>query len=317
MSGFFLALNPIVKMNYEVLFSEIHAKIKEEKNNGKVAGYIPELKLVDPSKFGANLIFINGGTYNYGDALERFSIQSISKVFSLVLAYKLVDEKLWKRVGVEPSGTAFNSLIQLEYEKGIPRNPFINAGAIVISDILITYLKHPKDDFLAFVRKLANNETINYSHTIAKSEKEKAYTNYALIHLMKSFKNIKNDIEEVMDFYFHLCSIKMNCEEISKAFLFLANDGKLEHTNEQILTKAKSKRINSIMQLCGFYDEAGEFAFRVGLPGKSGVGGGIVALYPNRYCISVWSPKLNAKGNSFLGTRFLEVFTTEIEESIF
>ena len=302
--------------NYTTVFAEIFEELKDVENTGRVAQYIPELSVIDPSKFGVSLVNLNEDFYSFGDADEKFSIQSIAKVLSLTMAYNLIGEKLWDRVGVEPSGTAFNSLVQLEFEKGIPRNPFINPGALVVADILVSVLENPKRDFLNFVNKLCVSG-IGYSKEVAESEKSCAYTNTALINLMKSFGNIKNDINEVMDFYFHLCSIEMNCSQLAQTFLFLANDGVCPLSKSQIVSPSKSKRINSIMQLCGFYDEAGEFAFKVGLPGKSGVGGGIVVVRPHEFSMTVWSPKLNAKGNSFLGTKFLEAFTTKIDHSIF
>lgn len=302
--------------NYKIVFAEIFEELKQIENTGNVAQYIPELSIIDPSKFGVSLVSLKEDFFSFADAKEKFSIQSIAKVLSLTMAYNLVGEKLWERVGVEPSGSAFNSLVQLEYEKGIPRNPFINPGALVVADILVSELENPKKEFLAFVNGLCVSD-IEYSEEVAESEKSCAFTNAALINLMKSFGNIKNDIDVVMDFYFHLCSIEMNCNQLAQTFLFLANDGVCPLSNNQIVSPSKSKRINSIMQLCGFYDEAGEFAFRVGLPGKSGVGGGIVVVRPHKFSMAVWSPKLNPKGNSFLGTKFLEAFTTKIDHSIF
>tara|TARA_R110001583_G_scaffold162719_1_gene314963 strand:+ start:17062 stop:17976 length:915 start_codon:yes stop_codon:yes gene_type:complete len=304
-------------MNYKKIITKIARELTPIKDNGKVANYIPELSTVDPSKFGVHLTTINNKHFNFGDANEKFSIQSIAKVLSLALAYKLEDEKLWKRVGVEPSGTPFNSLIQLEADKGIPRNPLINAGALVISDILVSHLKNPKKDFIEFVRTISGISSIDYCSRIADSEKTKGYRNAALINLMKSFGNIKNNIDVVLDFYFNLCSIEMTCKELSQTFIFLSTYGISPYSEERVLSKSKSKRMNAIMQLCGLYDEAGEFSFKVGLPGKSGVGGGIVAIYPNKYSIAVWSPKLNKKGNSNKGIQFLELFTTETEASIF
>jgi len=304
-------------MNYIEVFSKIYYELEVSNDPGKVASYIPELRDVNPDKFGVHLTTIDDDHYDFGDSDERFSIQSIAKVLALVLAYKLEDEKLWERVGVEPSGTPFNSLVQLEYDLGIPRNPLINAGALVICDILVSKLENPKHDFIQFVRKVSDNPDIDYCSRIANSEKLAGYRNAALINLIKSFGNIKNDIDVVLDFYFNLCSIEMSCKELSRTFLFLAAYGVCPYTNETIISVSKSKRINAIMQLCGFYDEAGEFSFKVGLPGKSGVGGGIVAIHPNKYCIAVWSPRLNKKGNSNMGMKFLELFTTEIQASIF
>lgn len=304
-------------MNFKEIIEEIYQKIKGVEDKGEVASYIPELALVEAENFGIHISTLEQGNFGIGNYTDKFSIQSIAKVLSLALAYKIVGEKIWIRLGVEPSGNPFNSLVQLEVDNGIPRNPFINAGAIVISDILISHLENPKNDFLEFVRSLSNNSDLIYSSKVAASEKEVGFRNVALCNFIKSFGNIENDPSEVLDFYFDLCSIEMNCQELSSSFLFLANNGRRISDNTAILTKSQAKRINAIMQTCGFYDESGEFAFKVGLPGKSGVGGGIVALHPNQYTIAVWSPKLNKKGNSYKGMLFLEDFTTKSELSIF
>ncbi|MGG8496218.1 glutaminase [Tenacibaculum sp. TC6] len=302
---------------FDRIIEEVFAEVKAINDLGEVASYIPELLNVDAQKFGVYLTSISEFKYGKGNFTEKFSIQSISKVLSLSLAYSILGESIWSRLGVEPSGTSYNSLIQLETDRGIPRNPFINAGAIVISDILISNLKDYKNEFLNFVRKLSGGKPIDYSNKIATSERSVGYRNVALCNFIKSFGNIENDPSEVLDFYFDICSLEMSCIELSETFLFLANNGINPHNNEQVLTKSQSKRMNALMQTCGFYDESGEFAFKVGLPGKSGVGGGIVAVHPGHYVITVWSPKLNRKGNSFKGMQFLEKFTTESTLSIF
>ncbi len=304
-------------MNVEKIIQEIYLQIIEIEDEGQVASYIPELANVDATKFGVHISTIDHLHFGIGHCYDKFSIQSIAKVLSLSLAYKILGEKIWERLGVEPSGTGFNSLVQLEADNGIPRNPFINAGAIVISDILLSNLENPKEDFLAFVRNLSDNSEINYSDKIATSEKIVGYRNAALCHFIKSFGNIQNEPADVLNFYFDLCSLEMNCQELSELFLYLANHGSNVVDNHSILTKSQSKRMNALMQTCGFYDESGEFAFKVGLPGKSGVGGGIIAIHPNQYAIAVWSPKLNKKGNSYKGMRFLEEFTTKTQLSIF
>ncbi len=304
-------------MNIKEIVESLYDKIKNIEDKGNLASYIPELEKVDPSLFGVHISTIDNLNFGVGNCYDKFSIQSIVKVLSLIMAYRLLGEKLWERVKVEPSGTAFNSLIQLEVENGIPRNPFINAGALVIADVLLSNLSNPKEDFLIFLKNLSNSKAVAYSERIATSEKKVGYRNAALCNFIKSFGNIENEPSEVLDFYFDLCSIEMSCEELSNVFLFLANDGYTLEGHKQILTRSQTKRINALMQTCGFYDESGEFAFKVGLPGKSGVGGGIVAVHPKQYAIAVWSPKLNAKGNSYKGMRFLEEFTTETELSIF
>ncbi|WP_026776718.1 glutaminase [Polaribacter sp. Hel_I_88] len=302
---------------YKKIIEDIYLELKKVDDIGKVANYIPELGNVNDKNFGVHITTIDKDSFGIGDHEKKFSIQSISKILSLTLAYQLEGEALWQRVDVEPSGNPFNSLQQLESDKGIPRNPFINAGAIVISDILVGHLKNPKEDFLNFCKNIANNPTLNYSEKVAQSEKKTGFRNRALCNFIKSFGNIKNDTEKVLDFYFHICSLRMSCKDLSEIFLYLADDRFLCQKGKRILTESQAKRINAIMLTCGFYDESGEFAFRVGLPGKSGVGGGILAIHPDKFCIVVWSPKLNPKGNSYKGMLFLERFTTKTESSIF
>lgn len=304
-------------MNYQKLIEEIYLEVKNGDNLGDVASYIPELKKVNTDKFGVSLTTVENVNFNTGNSNEKFSIQSIAKVLALTLAYKVDGGKLWERVGVEPSGTPFNSLVQLEYEQGIPRNPMINSGAIVICDMLSSQFIDPKKELISFIRDISDCPNIDYSKTIADSEKSMGFRNAGLINFIKSFGNIHNEVDEVLDLYYNLCSIEMTCEELTKTFLFLANNGKHTKSENQILTSSQSKRINAIMQSCGFYDESGEFSYRVGLPGKSGVGGGIIAVHPNKYAIAVWSPRLNKKGNSYRGMKFLELFTSKTEFSIF
>ncbi len=304
-------------MNYKLILDEIGFEISSLDDEGVVASYIPELAKISPNKFGIHFYKLGGNNFGIGNNQEKFSIQSISKVLSLCLAFTIEGDNLWKRVGVEPSGNSFNSLFQLEYEKGIPRNPFINAGAIVICDILVSRLENPKNEFLKFIRKIAENDQINSNSQVVKSEKRTGFRNAALINLMKSFGNIENDSDEVLDLYYCICSIEMTCQELAKTFLLFANNGIIPSTKEKIISKSYSKRINAIMQTCGFYDEAGEFSFKVGLPGKSGVGGGIVAIHPKNFSVAVWSPKLNKKGNSVKGIKALELLTTKSELSIF
>jgi glutaminase len=303
--------------NYKKIIKDIYLDLKNIDDFGKVANYIPELGSVSDDNFGVHITTITHKHFGVGNATDKFSIQSIAKILTLTLAYKLEGEKLWERVDVEPSGNPFNSFLQLETDHGKPRNPFINAGAIVVCDILISHLKNPKEDFLEFCKEISNNASLNYSDKVAQSEKISGFRNIALCNFIKSFGNITNDIEEVLDFYFYTCSLEMSCKELSQIFLFLADENFITHKGNSIITISQAKRINAILLTCGFYDESGEFAFRVGLPGKSGVGGGILAIHPDKYCITVWSPKLNEKGNSYKGMLFLERFTTRTASSIF
>jgi len=303
-------------MQYQQILDEISVDVSKNKLRGEVANYIPELSKVDSNKFGIALLDEEGNLLESGDTREPFSIQSISKVLALSMAFRLLGDDLWQRVDVEPSGDPFNHLSLLEQENGIPRNPLINAGAIVISDILVTHLRHPKQELLNYVRKITGDETIEYDESVAISEKRTGFKNYAAAYLIKSYGNLKNDVEEVLDFYFYQCALRMSCQQLVKVFYIFANRGKcLQHN--PYLSLVQVKRINAIMLTCGFYDEAGEFAFEVGLPGKSGVGGGIVALLPEKFCVATWSPGLNPKGNSKLGMEALEKLTTKTGLSIF
>lgn len=304
-------------MDYQQILENIYQSILPYAKEGKQADYIPELAKVNPDQFGMCIHTIYGEICSIEQADTRFSIQSISKVFALAMCLSIKGDDLWKKVGKEPSGTAFNSLIQLEVENGVPRNPFINAGAIVMSDILLSHLDNPEEDFLAFVRAVSGDDTIGYNEAVATSERENGYLNAAIANLLKYHGTIDNDIESVLHFYFMMCSVEMSCRELSRAFLVFANHRRKFSYAGVELTASQVKRMNAIMQTCGFYDEAGEFAYLVGLPGKSGVGGGIVAIYPLQYSVAVWSPRLNSKGNSVMGIKALELLTTETKESIF
>ena len=304
-------------MDYLHILENIYQEILPYAKEGKQADYIPELANINPDQFGMCIHTIQGEEFAIERADTRFSIQSISKVFALAMCLSIKGDNLWKRVGKEPSGTAFNSLVQLEVERGIPRNPFINAGAIVMADILLSHLRNPEEEFLGFVRAVAGNDTIDYNPAVALSERSTGYLNAAIVNLLKYHGNIENDIEEVLHFYFMMCSIEMSCRELAVAFVAFANHCKEFDYAGISLTSSQVKRMNAIMQTCGFYDEAGEFAYLVGLPGKSGVGGGIAAIHPMQYSVAVWSPRLNSKGNSIMGIKALELLTTETKESIF
>lgn len=305
-------------MNYQAILEEIEREIQPLFGEGKVADYIPALANVEPDQFTMAIQMFDGSSFGVGEINKKFSIQSISKVFTFTLALEHYGKELYKRVGHEPSGNPFNSLVQLEYENGIPRNPFINAGAIVTADTLVSIHKENTfDEILKFIRKVSNDETIVYDEDIFESELEHGFRNFALINMIKSYKNIHNEINEVINTYFKRCSIMMSPNELASSMLFLANHGVNPLTNEQIITESKAKRINSLMLTCGHYDASGDFAYKVGLPGKSGVGGGIVAIVPKKMAICVYSPRLNKQGNSLIGTKALELFTTKTGLSIF
>lgn len=283
---------------------------------GELANYIPALSEVDPTLCGLAFATLDGNVFHAGDTDVSFSIQSISKIFGLTLAMQRVGDSLWSRVGMEPSGQPFNSIVQIEWEKGIPRNPFINAGAIVVSDILVSHFSFSVQAFLGFVRRLSES-TCDIDDVILESELNHGNRNAALAYLMKSFDNINSPVDSVLLHYFSQCSLKLNCIELAKSLTFLANQGIAPLTGEVVLSCRDTHRINAILSTSGMYDQSGEFAFSVGLPAKSGVGGGIVAVVPGKGIISAWSPPLNKKGNSIRALKMVENLASTMGLSIF
>jgi glutaminase len=286
--------------------AEMAAVPAEER--GVVADYIPALARVSAERFGIAVIQADGTLHCGGDAESPFSIQSVSKVFMLTKALQKHGDELWKRVGREPSGSAFNSIVQLENEAGIPRNPFINAGAIVVSDVVLDEAE-PREaigDVLRFVRMLASDDSIEIDNEVANSEAATGFRNVALANYMKSFGNMDPFVEGALKLYFHQCALALSCRQLAMAGRYLMFDGRHPDTGKAIVPPLLARRINALMLMCGHYDGSGEFAFRVGIPGKSGVGGGILAVVPGKASIAVWSPGLNKRGNSLLGSRALE-----------
>lgn len=288
-------------------------------DRGVVATYIPELARVDPAGFGMCVIDEQGQIAVGGNSDVPFSIQSISKVFTLTLALGKAGDGIWRRVGREPSGSPFNSIVQLEAEHGVPRNPFINAGAIAVTDLILSG-HQPKEalgEILHFMRFLADDPSIRIDEAVAASEQRTRFRNAALANYMKAFGVLDNPVEHTLGVYFHHCAIAMSCQQLAAAARFLAHSGRNPETGFAIVPSERARRINAIMLMCGHYDGSGEFAFRVGLPGKSGVGGGILAIAPGKASIAVWSPGLDASGNSHLGRIALEKLTKRMQWSIF
>ncbi|EOC1327557.1 glutaminase B [Cronobacter dublinensis] len=305
------------KLNNDLLAS-ILEQVRPLASQGKVADYIPALADVPADRLGIAVCTVNGECFSAGDADERFSIQSISKVLSLVLAMgRYDDSEIWQRVGKDPSGQPFNSLVQLELEQGKPRNPFINAGALVVCDMLQTRLSAPKQRMLEVVRSLCGAQDIAYDARVARSEFEHSARNAAIAYLMKSFGNFHNDVITVLQNYFHYCALKMSCAELARTFLFLANQGRAAHPDTPVISPVQARQVNALMATSGMYESSGEFAWRVGMPGKSGVGGGIIAVVPHEMSIAVWSPALDSAGNSLAGIAALEILAREIGRSIF
>lgn len=304
-------------INNEML-TAILAEVKPLIGRGKVADYIPALASISGDKLGIAICTVDGRRYTAGDASERFSIQSISKVLSVVVAMNHYQEdEIWHRVGRDPSGQPFNSLLQLEMEQGKPRNPFINAGALVVCDMLQSRLSAPRQRMLEIVRQLSGVPDIAYDPVVARSEFDHSARNAAIAWLMKSFGNFHNDVSVVLQNYFHYCALKMSCVELAQTFLFLAAQGLTPGGAGPVITSRQTRQVNALMATSGMYQNAGEFAWRVGLPAKSGVGGGIVAIVPHEMAIAVWSPELDEAGNSLAGVAVLEMLTHRLGRSVY
>lgn len=299
----------------QALVEEVNERVRQEADFGKVADYIPELAGVSKNQFGLSICFPDGRMYSAGDTGTRFSIQSISKVFMLALALGRLGDSLWARVGREPSGDAFDSIVLLERERGHPRNPFINAGALVVTDAVLGH-SQPREtlgELLRFIRTAANDNDIHINHAVAASEVETGYRNIALANYIRSHGNLDNSVDKVTGTYFHQCAVDMTCHQLARAGLFLVNTP----DRPALISEDRTRRINALMMTCGHYDGSGDFAFRVGIPGKSGVGGGILVIAPKKASIAVWSPGLNEYGNSKLGTLAMELLAVRTGWSIF
>ncbi len=306
-------------MDFQALLDEIDAGLRPLLGQeGKVASYIPALARVPVTQFGMALRTCDGMTAACGESAVPFSIQSVSKLFTLTLGMRLLGDALWERIHREPSGNPFNSLLQLESEQGVPRNPFINAGAIAVADRLLEKLgASAKPALLEMLSGLAG-EAIAFDDEVAASEAATGFRNLALANLMKSFGKIDNTVAAVVDFYFHQCAVRMSCRQLACAAGYLCRDGAHpQGSADAVVSVRQARRLNALMLTCGTYDAAGEFAYRIGLPCKSGVGGGIVAVVPDTLTLCVWSPAVDSSGNSVLGTRALELFASRSGLSIF
>jgi len=301
------------------IVAAVGREMEPHRGEGHVADYIPALARVDARRFGLAVITCEGETAEYGDAWVPFSIQSISKVFTLTMALERVGDALWTRVGREPSGSRFNSIVQLEAEHGVPRNPLINAGAIVVTDAVLAG-RRPDEavaDIRDSLRALADNEAIDVDKEVAQSEAATGFRNFSLGYFMRGFGNLQCPVEDVLSTYFQQCSLRITCRQLARAGLFLASAGTDPLNGRAVATPEHARRINAIMMTCGHYDASGDFAFKVGLPGKSGVGGGILTIVPGKAAVAVWSPGLNEVGNSQVGTLALERLSQMAGWSVF
>jgi glutaminase len=301
------------------IVATVHKDMETHLGRGRVPDYIPALARVDPRRFAIAVVTCDGAVASAGDAHVPFSIQSISKVFTLTLALNKLGVDLWKRVGKEPSGSPFNSIVQMEQERGVPRNPLINAGALAVTDAILAGgdVAETIARITDFMRELACDPTVMVDPEVAESEARTGYRNASLANFLRAFGNMQSPVEDVLAVYFNQCALRMTCRQLARAGLFLAHAGTDPLTDNRITSPFRTRRINALMLTCGHYDASGDFACRVGLPGKSGVGGGILAIAPRRAAIAVWSPGLNASGNSLVGVLALQRLASLTGWSVF
>jgi glutaminase len=305
-------------VDYQETLDVVYAKVTPEFGCGQVSSHIPSLTRVDATRFGLALATLDGASFGVGDWDTPFSIQSVSKVFALALVLSHDGEAIWRRVGRESSGGAYNSLHQLEQDSGVPRNPFVNAGALVVVDRLISLTGQASAAVLELVRTEAGNPAVRIDVDVAASESESQHRhrNAALAHLLASYGNLVHPVDVVLEQYTDMCAIAMSCRDLAAAGGFLARQGR-RVGGSRLLSRSDAKRLNATMLTCGTYDNAGEFAYRVGLPAKSGIGGGILAVVPDRCTLTAWGPGLDPGGNSCAGLAALDAFTTHTGWSVF
>ncbi|MCL3883733.1 glutaminase [Marivita sp. GX14005] len=297
------------------ILNRLDREMRADGDWGEVAAYIPELARVPKDRFAIAVVTADGSLYRAGDADEPFSVQSITKVFTLAIALGRSGDQLWHRVGREPSGRAFNSIVQLEQENGRPRNPFINAGAIVVTDEVLSG-REPREalaEIVQFLKTACGSDDVYINNAVAASETAHGHRNFALAHFLASFDNLLNPPDLTLGTYFHHCALEMSTVQLARAGRFLVNAPDLP----RLISATRVRRLNALMMTCGHYDGSGDFAYRVGIPGKSGVGGGILAIVPNVASIAVWSPGLNRYGNSAKGTEALARLTRLMDWSVF
>ncbi len=306
-------------IDYEALVQAVYSDASTYRGHGDLAKHIPALAQVDPNKLGIAVALGDGSTYVAGDADEPFSLQSIATIFTLSVTLGHVGAALWNYVGREPSGSPFNALVQLESEKGKPRNPLTNAGAIVVCDQLIgrDTPDEAMEEILAFLRERSGDAGIAIDDKVAMSESSAGALNRSLAHFIAAFGNLQNPVEDVLSVYFRQSAIAMSCRQLAKAALYLAFDGMDPLSKGEVCIASRTRRINALMLTAGHYDNSGDFAFRIGLPGKSGSGGGILAIVPKVGAVAVWSPGLNAARTSLAGAVALEKMVERTGWSVF
>lgn len=289
---------------------------KEYVAKGECASYIPELAKVDKNKLGVCVLTKSVDKYSVGDTKDRFTIQSISKVISLAIALQHCGfEKVFEKMNMEPSGDAFNSLLKLDMTDDKPFNPMINAGAIATVGYLVPELSF--DDMLTYARRVCMDPGIVMNEKVFESEMTHCARNRAISYLLQSKGILEADVEKTLELYTRMCSLSVTAESLACFGLVLANGGRHPETGVRLIDSEAVRVVKTIMMTCGMYDGSGEFAVRVGIPSKSGVGGGILAVVEKRMGIGIFGPALDAKGNSIAGQHMLEYLSRTLNLHMF
>ena len=304
----------------EELLERLLEECRPFTGQGRVADYIPELAKGDPGALGIYVIGSEGKHSWAGDCYQPFTIQSVVKPILLLQA--LLDnglELVQSRVGVEATGKPFDAINAGDQSLDSGHiNPMVNMGAIVMCTLIRggSYEERFRR-LLELTRTLAGDDTIDIDEAVYRSEKSHGSRNRALAYLLKSHGLLEDDVEEVLDCYFRACSIRVDCRALAHIGAVLSNRGRLPVSNQRIFPSSLARNVNAILMTCGMYDGSGEFAMRVGVPAKSGVAGGIMAVVPTRMGIGIYGPALDRRGNSLAGIRLLEQLSRELYLSIF
>ncbi|MFT8322235.1 MAG: glutaminase A [Bacillus sp. (in: firmicutes)] len=302
---------------------ELEAMLKEAKQYtkfGKTADYIPALSKANEEELSIAIYHPDGKCVSAGDIKEKITLQSISKVLTLALALiECGEEHVFSKVGYEPTGDPFNSIVKLEMSNpSKPLNPMINAGALAVTHMIKgNSVEARLDKILSFVQTLTGNDDITYSEEVAKSEFETSHLNRSLCYFMKQHGIINENVEELLDLYTKQCAIEVNCLDLARIGIIFALNGIEPISQKRIMPAYVARICKTFMVTCGMYNASGEFAVRVGIPAKSGVSGGILGAVPNRFGIGISGPALDDKGNSVAGLKLLEMLAEKYSLSMF
>lgn len=317
-------MDNIINKNYEMATydkaKEIIGKAMESARKkipeGEVAQYIPELGKADPNQLGICLYTLTGEKICLGDWDKRFTIQSITKVIIYIIARQILgSDKINEIVGAEPSGEAFNSLIELDQKDAKPYNPLINSGALAICGRLMKEISF--HDYLRFARKICNDEDIVLNEEVYDSEMKTCSRNRAIAYLLQSKGIITSDVDDTLKFYTKCCSLDVTAASLAYLGCILANDGVSPFTENRFMSSRIAREAKILMLTCGMYDSSGTFAISVGIPSKSGVGGGLLSVSDKRAGIGVFSPALDSKGNSIAGMELLKGISSKLRLNLF